>query len=50
MENIANDKSDSKKNISKNISDNFSSELEELTLSDVSDGDFEMLSDISELE
>jgi hypothetical protein len=38
------------KNITENITENFSSELEELTLSDVSDGDFEMLSDISELE
>ena len=35
---------------SRNITENFSSELEELTLSDVSDGDFDMLSDISELE
>jgi hypothetical protein len=35
---------------SRNITETFSSELEELTLSDVSDGDFDMLSDISELE
>ena len=57
MENIAINNGDNQKNknchstnITKNITDNFSSELEELTLSDVSDGDFEMLSDISDFE
>jgi hypothetical protein len=34
----------------KNVSDQFSSELEELTLSDVSDGDLDTLSDLSEIE
>jgi hypothetical protein len=38
------------KSNSKNITENFSSELEELTLSDVSDGDLDNLSDLSEIE
>jgi hypothetical protein len=48
MDNIVIEKQE--KADSRNITENFSSELEELTLSDVSDGDFDMLSDISELE
>jgi len=38
------------KSDARNITENFSSELEELTLSDVSDGDLDTLSDLSEFE
>jgi hypothetical protein len=38
------------KSDARNITENFSSELEELTLSDVSDGDLNTLSDLSEFE
>jgi fructose-1,6-bisphosphatase len=55
-EDVVVEKDDNKKNkkidsnnIKKNIAENFSSELEELTLSDVSDGDFEVLSELSDI-
>jgi hypothetical protein len=55
MDNIVNkkdEKSDTwiEKSDAQNVNENFSSELEELTLSDVSDGDLDTLSKLSEIE
>ena len=48
MDNVVIEKEE--KSDTQNVNENFSSELEELTLSDVSDGDLDTLSDLSEIE